>query len=293
MTDFVLDLDGTLYYESTPIDGAVEAVARLRAEGHRVVFVTNDATLTRAERAAVLSSMGFGAREDEVITSAFAVAAQLAAEADPPRAAMVLGPKAISAELRLACPGLDLVAPEPGARADVVVVGLDHELSYGRLRAAHTAIRRGARLLATNADNAYPASDGETAPGAGAVVAALERSTGARARVIGKPDPFMLVLAARRLGVDPHSLVVVGDSTSDVLAAERCGARSVLVLTGMASGEARTATDTSTGQPSVLPSIASLPDARLPAAPDGRADALRAVTRGGRAQSRPMTGEYA
>ncbi|WP_405522784.1 HAD-IIA family hydrolase [Streptomyces canus] len=293
MTDFVLDLDGTLYYESVPIDGAVEAVARLRAEGHRVVFVTNDATLTRAERAAVLSSMGFAAREDEVITSAFAVAARVAMEPHTPKAAMVLGPQAITAELRRACPGLDVVEPEPGARADTVVVGLDRELSYGRLRAAHTAVRQGARLLATNADSAYPASDEETAPGAGAMVAALERSTGARALVIGKPDPFMLVLAARRLGVEPQLLVVVGDSTSDVLAAEHCGARSVLVLTGMASGAAHTAMDTSTGQSLVLQSIASLPDARLPAVQERRADTLQVVTRGGRPQARPMTGEYA
>ncbi|MCH0538726.1 HAD-IIA family hydrolase [Streptomyces sp. MUM 203J] len=286
MTDCVLDLDGTLYYESTPIDGAVEAVARLRADGHRVVFATNDATLTRAQRAHVLSSMGFPATEDDVITSGFAAAHTVASHIDAPRTAMVLGPEAIVAELSAACPALELVEPEPGARADAVVVGLDQQLSYDRLRAAHTAIRHGARFIATNADSAYPASDTETAPGAGALVAALERSTGARASVVGKPDPFMLVLAARRLGVEPASLLVVGDSTSDLVAAARCGARSVRVLTGMAE-----AADTPPGRTSVLKSIAELPGA-LPAVADAWAGAMSPAA-GERPDGRPMSGENA
>src|SRR5262249_59313900 len=38
----VLDLDGVVWLADRAIDGAPDAVARLRAGGHRVVFVTNN-----------------------------------------------------------------------------------------------------------------------------------------------------------------------------------------------------------------------------------------------------------
>lgn len=44
-----------------------------------------------------------------------------------------------------------------------------------------------------------------------------------------KPQPGLVIDAARRLGVAPGACVVIGDILSDVLAARRAGARSVLV----------------------------------------------------------------
>ena len=38
------DLDGVVWLSHHPIPGSVEAIARLRAAGHRVLFVTNNST---------------------------------------------------------------------------------------------------------------------------------------------------------------------------------------------------------------------------------------------------------
>jgi histidinol-phosphate phosphatase family protein len=46
-----------------------------------------------------------------------------------------------------------------------------------------------------------------------------------------KPEPGLVLAAARHLGVDPMSCVVVGDIGADVVAARAAGARSVLVPT--------------------------------------------------------------
>jgi D-glycero-D-manno-heptose 1,7-bisphosphate phosphatase len=47
-----------------------------------------------------------------------------------------------------------------------------------------------------------------------------------------KPEPGMLLEAARDLGIDLGRSVMVGDKTSDIECARRAGTRSVLVATG-------------------------------------------------------------
>ncbi len=42
---WVLDLDGVVWLADQPIAGAAGAVARLRAAGHRVLFVTNNSSV--------------------------------------------------------------------------------------------------------------------------------------------------------------------------------------------------------------------------------------------------------
>lgn len=248
MRPFVLDLDGTLYRDTVPVLGAQRAVAELRLAGHPVLFVTNDATLTRIQRAKLLTNMGFDALPADVITSGTAAAFFVTSLGSGARTAMIVGSDSVTEELRQV--RSDIVILEPGrhgaTQPDVVIVSLDERLSMERLRAAHKAIRHGAHFIATNADAAYPTADGGTAPGAGALVSALERSTGVLATVVGKPHTFMMELAARTLGVDVTSLVIVGDSGSDIEVAKNCGATSVLVLTGVA---------TSTDELSVAPDV--------------------------------------
>ena len=76
-----------------------------------------------------------------------------------------------------------------------MVVGLDPQLTYLRLAAAADCIRAGARFIATNRDPVYPTERG-LRPGAGSIVAALEATTGVTPVSIGKPEPYLLELAA-------------------------------------------------------------------------------------------------
>lgn len=46
----------------------------------------------------------------------------------------------------------------------------------------------------------------------------------------GKPDPEPFLLAAERLGVEPHECVVVGDSINDVLAGKSAGMKVIAVV---------------------------------------------------------------
>jgi HAD superfamily hydrolase (TIGR01450 family) len=116
---------------------------------------------------------------------------------------------------------------------DAVVTGLDPALTYLRLAAAADCIRAGARFIATNRDPVYPTERG-LRPGAGALSAALEATTGVTPLSIGKPEPHLFEMAAEAVGREPSEAVVIGDAIgTDMAGAKAIGARSVLMLTGI------------------------------------------------------------
>ena len=217
---YALDLDGVLWLAHEPIPGAAEAVAALRAGGEQVLFCTNNSSEPVAAVEAKLENLGVPARGD-VLTSAMAVAGRVRAGE---RVLVCAGPGVAEA-----VEGRGATAVREGD-ADAVVVGFHLDFDYGRLRAAATAVRRGARLLATNDDPTYPTPLGPI-PGGGAILAAVERASGTAAEVAGKPHQPMVDLVLERLG---SRGVVVGDRPdTDGLFARALGFRFALVLSGV------------------------------------------------------------
>jgi glycerol-1-phosphatase len=227
---FLFDLDGVLYRGPKVIPGAAEALARLRAAGKRLAFVTNNSGRTPQAVADHLTELGIAADPDEVQTSALVTAEQLAARGVSE--AYVVGEEGILHALR----GVGIGIVDANAyRTQVVVVGWDRQATYETLRRASLLVERGATLVATNADASYPADDGDW-PGAGALLAAVETTTGAHAEVFGKPEaPIMLAALDRAGGGRP---LVIGDRLeTDITAAARLGWDSLLVLTGISKAE--------------------------------------------------------
>jgi HAD superfamily hydrolase (TIGR01450 family) len=253
----IVDLDGVVWLGSRPVEGAADAIARLRASGTRVVFLTNDPQGSRDEQAARLSAAGIPATAADVITSASATARYLASRRDlDGRGALVIGPPALRQEITRA--GIRLVTPERALQAGLVVVGGHERFDYAELRAATTAIAGGASLFATGRDPVVPTSDGPI-PATGAILAAIETAAGATATVIGKPEPYVFHIARQALAGCEHVAVVGDNLASDIAGAERAGLDAILVLTGTATEE-----DVShfAVQPDlVLPSLAALPAA--------------------------------
>jgi HAD superfamily hydrolase (TIGR01450 family) len=222
MTVWVLDLDGVIWLAEQPVPGSSDAVAQLRARGDDVVFVTNNSNLTRAAYQEKLAAHGIA---DATVVSSATVAAGLV---DPGERVLVAAGPGVREALR----DRGAVVVED-TTADVVMVGFHRDFDYERLRVASTAVLGGARILATNDDPTYPTPDGPI-PGTGAILAALERATGVRAMVAGKPNPPMADHLRARFGPDG---IVVGDRLdTDGGLAESLGYRFVLVLTGVTSG---------------------------------------------------------
>lgn len=227
---FLLDMDGVLYRGDVPIEGAGEAVRDLRRRGRRVVFITNNSARTPQAVAEALDSLGVPASPDEVVTSAQAAVPLVADLIGPEGTVYALGEEGVRTALREG--GMVLLEGEPD-RADAVVVGWDRQASYDSLRVASVLVQRGARLVATNADASYPAPGGELWPGTGALLAAIEETTGTTAVVAGKPHRHLFDAALDRTGT--KNALVVGDRLeTDVAGASAAGLDSALVLTGAA-----------------------------------------------------------
>jgi 4-nitrophenyl phosphatase len=114
--------------------------------------------------------------------------------------------------------------------ADAVLVGFHRDFDYEGLRVAARAVRRGARLLATNDDATYPTPDGPI-PGGGAILAAVVVATGADAVIAGKPHAPMAALVRARLG--EHGVMVGDRPDTDGRFAALLGYRFALVHTGV------------------------------------------------------------
>lgn len=223
---WALDLDGVVWLTGQALPGAADAVRELREAGQRVVFLTNNSGPLVASHLAKLGAAGIECAPGDIATSAQAAASLL------PRGAevAVVGDEGIYEAL--AQQGAEVVPARSGPGA--VVVGRTVELDYDQLAAASTAVRSGARFIATNADVTFPTSAG-LVPGAGAIVAFIAAASGREAEVAGKPHEAMAELVRRRYG---HIDVMVGDRPdTDGLFAKRLGARFALVLSGVTRPE--------------------------------------------------------
>jgi HAD superfamily hydrolase (TIGR01450 family) len=239
-----MDLDGVVYRGAEAVPGAAELIETLRAAGIRVRYATNNSMATRAQYAERLAGHGIPALADEIVTSTSATISFLRRRLPEVHRVLGAGAPALSSELR--AEGFDetsaaeLARPdyqgEPlGSTFDAVIVGLDQASTYGRVAVAATAIRQGARLIATNADLRYPTARGFL-PGAGSLVAAIRAAAGdVEPIVIGKPGTAMFTGILADAGVAAEDAVVVGDNPdSDIIAARRAGIFAILVLTGVA-----------------------------------------------------------
>lgn len=131
---------------------------------------------------------------------------------------------------------------DDGTECDVVMVGLDLELTYEKLARATLAVRAGARLVATNHDATYPSTRG-LLPGGGSIVAALETATDIDAVVAGKPhQPMRDLLAEAVVG----EVWMVGDRPdTDLAMAEAAGWHGALVATGVPHADSAVAPELS------------------------------------------------
>lgn len=228
----VLDLDGVVYRGLRPLPCAREFVAALRRRGMPFAFATNNSAHTVGDFVNRLAAMGIVASPEQIVTSAVCAAEYLRKREDAPDDVFAIGGPGLRTALREA--GFALTDASP---ADAVVVGLDVELTYARLRDACTAIRRGAMFVATNRDANLPVED-DLWPGGGAIVAAIEASTGKAPVVVGKPEPFLFETALRRLGTPAAETLMVGDQVeTDIVGAARVGMPTALVLSGVSMAE--------------------------------------------------------
>lgn len=231
---YLFDLDGTLYLGERALPGAVETVARLRAEGARVAFLSNKPIEPAASYAAKLTRLGIPTPPAAVLNSSIVMARYLARTA-PSTTVYLIGEESLAAELRQC--GIRLT--EDPLAAAYVVVSWDRQFTYKKLNDALQAIRNGARFIATHPDRTCPVDGGEVADVAG-MIGAVEGVTGKRVELVtGKPSPIAVQEAMHLLGLEnPAECLVIGDRLeTDIRMGKEAGIATALVLTGVTRRE--------------------------------------------------------
>jgi len=232
---WVLDMDGVLYRGAEVLPGVKELLDALTLRERPVMLATNNSMSTPEAYERKLAAMGLDIPASAVITSALATRDYLLQRLPEGAGIYVIGMPALREQLFEGTPFHPVQYGEEQPAA--VVIGLDLEFTYAKLKAAHEAIQRGALFIATNADTTLPTEAG-LVPGAGSIVAALAAATGQLPIVIGKPETPMLETAMTRIGALPEETVMLGDRLdTDILAGERAGMPTVLVLTGVSTRE--------------------------------------------------------
>ena len=226
MAAILLDIDGVFHVSGRPIDGVGQAVQRLRDDGHRLRFVTNNTTSSRADLAEDLRALGVTLDDEELETTPRAAARILAG-----KRVLALTMAAIRPELE----GVELV----GEEADAVLIGGADEteesnrvFSYMNLARAFAELEAGAELFCLHKNRWWQTSRGPLLD-SGAFVAGLEYAAGVEATVLGKPSPAFFGLALEAVDADPEQTWMIGDDLeADVAGAKSCGLHAILVRTG-------------------------------------------------------------
>ncbi|MGU3292978.1 HAD-IIA family hydrolase [Williamsia sp. M5A3_1d] len=223
----LLDIDGVLVTSWRPLPGAVEALAALRERGVPRMFLTNTTSKSRAEIADALSDCGFAVDAEEILSAARLTGDYLRAH-HPGKRTWVLNKGAIAADMS----GVDVVT-EPDEDPEVVVLGgAGPEFTHGALSRVLELMLSGVPVIAMHRSMTWSTEEGVRID-TGVYLEGLEKATGSTIRAIGKPSPIGFRAAVEMMGLEPTSVVMVGDDMhNDVLGAQASAMIGVLVRTG-------------------------------------------------------------
>ena len=235
----ISDMDGVLWRGSQALPGLTEFFARLFEREIAFILATNNSSRSQQDYVDKLAGMGVaGIEPRHIVTSGTATVSFLKARYAAGARLHVLGGDGLKRMLIGA--GYELV----DAAADVVVCGIDFDLTYEKAQTATLLIRAGARFIGTNPDPSFPAPAG-LVPGAGSIIAMIAAAAGQPPTIIGKPERAMFDAALRQLGTAPAETLMIGDRIgTDITGAQALGIRTALVLTGVETEASLRASET-------------------------------------------------
>lgn len=223
----IIDMDGVLWREKEPIVDLPQLFQNFNEHEIKVVLATNNGTRSADQFLEKLSSFGVWLKDWQAVTSAMATAYLVKQDFPNGGPVYIKGSKAL--EERLQEKGFFHSKDNPQA----VVAGIHMDFSYETVKEASLIIQKGIPFYFTNPDPTYPTPIGNV-PGAGMFLAAIEAASGTKAKIAGKPQPFLFQLAMERMGSKPEETLVIGDRlTTDILGGYNAGCKTLFVLSGV------------------------------------------------------------
>jgi HAD superfamily hydrolase (TIGR01458 family) len=219
----LFDLDGVLYVSSSAIDGAIEAIKKIRTSGMPCRFVTNTSTLSLASLHKKIQQLGFSIPENEIISAPQAALLYLRQLQDPVcRFLLADDVKKDFAEFR-----------QSNTEAEYIVIGdIGNAWSYDLLNEVFTCLMHGAKLIAIHKNRFWQTEHGLQMD-IGGFVDGLEYASGTKAMIIGKPSKDFFQIALDHMGLQANQAAMIGDDIdADIGGAQEAGVQGILVKTG-------------------------------------------------------------
>ena len=225
---FVLDAFGVLNVGGTPIAGAVERMAQLRAMGKQLIVLTNAASDDHAFAISKFESLGFDFSGDEIVTSRDVCVAHIHKNHPKGRWGAVCKQSDTLEDI-----DLDIVPWTADAPSDVdgFLMLSSERIDDELMVALEGALKEKPRpLICANPDLVAPRETGLSCE-PGFFTHALADRTGVVPQFFGKPfgNAYSAVLA-RLDGISPDRIAMVGDTLhTDVLGGAAAGMKTVLI----------------------------------------------------------------
>jgi len=219
----LFDLDGVLYVGSNAIEGAVEAVQKIRDRGMPCRFITNTSTLSLASLQQKINALGFSIPADEIISAPQATLRYLKRQHAPVcRLLLADDVKQDFQDFR-----------QSDTEADYIVVGdIGDAWSYQLLNEVFNCLMRGAKLIAIHKNRFWQTEHGLQMD-IGGFIDGLEYASGVKAMIIGKPSADFFQIALADMGLKPGETAIIGDDIDvDVGGGQQAGLTGILVKTG-------------------------------------------------------------
>jgi len=229
--NYLMDMDGVLIRGAVMVPGADRFIEKLKKRGAKFLVLTNNPRYTPGDLSHRLQWIGLEIPPESIFTSAMAAARFLQAQ-KPGGKAFVLGESGLTDAIHR----VDYVITD--LDPDYVVLGETGSYDIDLITKAMRLIQAGAHFIATNPDPSGPSESG-LVPACGAMAAFIERATGVSPFFVGKPNPLMMRLALKYLGVHSENTVMMGDRMdTDIITGIEAGLETILVLTGVTRPEA-------------------------------------------------------
>ena len=224
----LLDLDGVVYLGKTPVPNAVKTITELQKRKVDIAVITNNGSVTAKSVSKWMKDFDLDFKPSSIVTSSQTLCWYLINNFQKGEKVLVVGSQGLRDSVSEA--GFKVVSKSEKEPA-VVVNGIDADISQKDLAEMCYAISKGAQWVSTNGDYTFPTEKG-LAPGNGAFNALITSITGKSPILMGKPEPFMFLQAAKLF--DAKKPIVVGDRLdTDIQGANKAGFKSMCVLTGV------------------------------------------------------------
>lgn len=229
----VCDLDGTLYLESGPINGAKEFLQRVLNSGRQLFYFTNNTSVSRQAWINKLRAFGFPVEPSQLLTSGDCADAYLRRHNLFPRIYLV-GNADLKKEFQAR--GYDCLDDQEALQdfPQAILLSFDTELNYNKIHTCYDLILMDIPYIATHPDKLCPVTRGTFKPDVGSFISMFETATGGvRPTIVGKPTKEAVRFMSEKSKLSPEKIAFIGDRLyTDIRMAATSGMVGVLVLSG-------------------------------------------------------------